>query len=73
MFDILARLKALLTNDNLMMLDKILSGLVEKSPVYDTFWSWFRQQFPKYPKADHMAWSGLKELRAILRKYKGSE
>jgi len=65
-FGTIAKLKELLTDDNLKYLKKILTMLTDsKSPVYNSFWLEFQQEYPGQTNFEN-AWSGLKQLRKVV-------
>jgi len=65
-FGTIAKLKELLTDDNLKYLKKILTMLTDSdSPVYNSFWIEFQKEYPEPPHYSN-AWSGLKQLRKVV-------
>jgi len=71
MFQILNKLKQLLTPANLQFLDKILMALLDTHhPAYDPFWNEFKSQFREGEKAKRQAAIGLAMLREILQEYR---
>jgi hypothetical protein len=75
MFELLGRLKALLTQENTGYLETMLELLTEgSSPVYTQFWQEFNRRKGKAgittPEAKR-AWAALVELLDIVRSYRG--
>jgi hypothetical protein len=74
MFGILAKLKGLLTDDNVRYLDVLLKALTQPkgSPVYNDLWTWFGDRFKSTPMARQAAWGALKKLHQIVQEYRRS-
>jgi len=71
--NLLKRLQALLTEENLVLLDKVLSMLVEgQNPQYTKVYTAFWAEFDRIvdPGAKSKAWAGLRELLVILREWR---
>jgi len=65
-FGTIAKLKELLTDDNLKYLKKILTMLTDAdSPIYNSFWIEFQKEYPEQSHYTN-AWSGLKQLRKVV-------
>jgi hypothetical protein len=71
-FSTVAKLKKLLSAENILYLDELLQALTERegSPVYDKLWSWFTQRFPRSPTAANHAWGALRMLHSIVKEYR---
>lgn len=72
MFGAITKLKALLTQQNLMYLDVILSMLVrgedpEYREIYTKFWAEFSKHFSPDQGHANSAWKGLRQLLAIVQ------
>ena len=55
--------------ENLRYLSRILAGLTDpKSPLYDTFWTWFASAYPENRRQTHMqnAWRALGEFKTFV-------
>jgi hypothetical protein len=68
---VLSRLTSLLTDQNLSYLDRILNLLVENGPAYSAFWAEFSKDLQG--QSAKPAWLALRELRSILRDYRGGK
>ena len=63
----LAKLRALLTSDNMAYLDRLLAGLTDPStPGYHDFWSWFKSGY-REPEAYARAYRAIRQLLEALR------
>jgi len=66
----LSKLKSLLNDKNLELLDTLLYGITDQnSEPFNSFWIWFRK---KHPDHTEQAWRALNNLRNILKEYRGN-
>jgi len=69
-FAVISKLKSLLTEQNLRLLDMVLAGITdEEMSSAAPFWEWMRKQTSK-TEVNH-AYFALVKLREILNEYRG--
>ena len=72
--NVLMRLRALLSPQNILYLDVILKAITDKdTPVYQILWPYLYKQFNHNQNAVNSAYNGLCKLRQIVLEYQGPE